>query len=161
MKKYPIADESSVELPFVRPNWPWWVVMWKAFVTLFIIAIWMMIFGWALLIGVLFGSSPPSFALLLIIFVNALLCVMPAWALWALSVSTWTERQDWAVKVGLCVGTLFCGILIFRAAQKAPYHGDPITAYIHDSLTLPFCLLTLGCFVWELWKQFKPRRQGI
>ena len=158
MKNNPLADKPSEELPFARPNWPWWIVMWKAFVTLFIIGGWGMLFMWALLTGAWFSPVPNSIAVVWKMILGALLNVLPAWALWALSVSVWTERQNLAIKVGLTIGTLFSAYFVFNATQKATYHGDPIAAAIHRELAFQFCLLTFVCLVWELWKQFKPNK---
>lgn len=160
MKKHPIADESSAELPFVRPNWPWWIVMWKAFVTLFIIGSWGMLFMWAMLIGAWFSPVPNSLAIVWKIILLGLLNVLPAWALWALSICVWTERQNLALKFGLIIGTLISAFFIFNTAQKATYHGDPIAATIRQELALPFCLLTFACLIWELGRQFKSKKTG-
>lgn len=85
--------------------------MWKAFITLFIIGGWGMLFMWALLIGAWFSPVPNSVAVVWKMILGALLNVLPAWALWALSVSVWTERQNLAIKVGLTIGTLFSAFL--------------------------------------------------
>jgi hypothetical protein len=160
MKKHPIAASPSTEIPFVRPNWPWWIVLWKAFITLFIIAVWGMLFMWALLIGAWFSPVPNSAAVVWEIILSALLNILPAWALWALSVSVWTEHQNMALKGGLIIGTLFSAFFVFNAAQKATYHGDPTASAINQELALPFCLLTFVCLIWELGKQFKPKKTG-
>jgi H+/Cl- antiporter ClcA len=157
MKKHSVVKESFTEFSFARPNWPWWLVMWKAFITLFIIGCWGMMFMWALLIGMWFMPVPNSVATSWKIIFVALLNILPAWALWALAVSVWTERQGPAIKGGLAIGALLGAYFAFRATQQATYDEDPTAAAIRQELTLPFCLLTVACFIWELRRQFKAK----
>lgn len=157
MKKHSVLNESSAELPFARPNWPWWLVMWKAFITLFIIGCWGMMFMWALLIGVWFMPVPSSVAAEWKTIFVAVLNILPAWALWALAVSVWTERQGPAIKGGLAIGAFLGAYFAFRAIQQPTYHGDPTAAAIRQELMLPFCLLTVVCVIWELRRQLKRK----
>lgn len=131
--------------------------MWKAFTTVFIIGTWGMIFIYALLLGTLFIPVPNSVVVIWKILLFALLNIPPAWALWALCVTTWTEHQNLAIKVGLIIGILFIAVFAFNAAQHTTHHGNPIAVTIRQVVALPFFMLTFACLAWELRKQFKVK----
>ncbi len=80
-------DDPMSDLLLRHPDVPWWTVIWKGFVSLFVIGVWVMTYLMSLLMGIGFGPglTTPSDVGKLIIF--RFLNVIPAWAIWALSVS--------------------------------------------------------------------------
>lgn len=117
-----------------------------------------MMFMWAILIGFWFSPVPNSISVVWKIILCALLNFLPAWALWAFSISVWTGYQTLGLKCGLITGILLSAFFAFNAIQKVTYHGDAIAATIHRELAFPFCLLTFICLVWKFWKQFIPKK---
>jgi hypothetical protein len=155
MKSVQSVDESSSTYQSSRPIWHWWKVMWKAFVTLFIIGGCGILFIWSVRVEAWFGSVSYSNAGLgiVLMIVNATLKGLGLWALWAFSTSVWTERQNLPLKGGLIVGMLFSAFRSVQSTEVTHYKGDPIAVAIRQNLPLPFWLLTFICTVWELRKQ--------
>ncbi|WP_395733887.1 hypothetical protein [Prosthecobacter sp.] len=89
-----------MNLAFNRPDWPWWVVMGKAFVTLFIVGTWGMILMWMLLIGAWF--SPLVLGALFSAFM-----VMKA-VQWAMQQESSATAFNLEVKLPFCLLTFFC-----------------------------------------------------
>ena len=156
MNDDPTPDDSPMNLAFNRPDWPWWVVMGKAFVTLFIVGTWGMILMWMLLIGAWFSPVPSSFGVALKVVLSCLLNILPIWVLWAFSVSVWSERRTFPLKAGLVLGALFSAFMVMKAVQWAMQQESSATAF-NLEVKLPFCLLTFFCVAYELWKQFRRK----
>jgi hypothetical protein len=163
MKSVQSVDESSSTYQSSRPIWHWWKVMWKAFVTLFIIGGCGILFIWSVRVEAWFGSVSYSNAGLGIVpmIVNATLKGLGLRALWAFSTSVWTERQNLPLKGGLIVGMLFSAFRLVQSTEVTHYKGDPIAVAIRQNLPLPFWLLTFTCIVWELRKQFRSRDRQL
>ena len=161
MKNVPLVEESSSRSPCKRPNWPWWIVMWKAFVTLFIIGGCGILFLWSMRIEALFGYLSHSNAGFGIAIVSATFKALSVWALWAFSTSVWTERQNLSLKGGLIVGILFSAFRLAQSTQETNYEGDQIAVAIRENLPLPFWLLTFSCVAWELRRQFRKTNKEL
>lgn len=150
------ADETTFENLVARPDWSWQVVAYKAFITLFVIGGWAMIFMWVLIIGALFGPVAESIAVAGRLILAGLMNALLAWALFTFSVSIWTERQHWALRAGIMIGVALCSVMVFKSVNAMINPDASIAVFFYRKLTLPFCLLTLACLLWELWRQFRP-----